>query len=338
MKNDTQTTQPGLTIEERRKIAARLRKLRDDKNGRWGSNSKLAAGIGFSTTIISFICSEKPGAEKKWPKADSLIWLEAARFLHTGGQTRRALPLTAAIDLPVTRLIGGALEWAHKQSDIALIYGLAGAGKTFAAQQYEAKNSGVTMMTAMPTTVTVFSFLQKLAGAVGVPVAAGATRTETAIIQKLRIASDRLLIIDEAHHLPQPVLDEARGIYDALQTKSEFSFGLALLGNRPILSNIRRRMASPQILSRIGRQLRLDETGPENVAAVLSAAGVKNPDKELQAAAVSIAARAGSLRRLVKITRDALVLAANDDEKLTAAHLRSAEWERMAESDRGAES
>lgn len=139
--------------------------------------------------------------------------------------------------------IDDALAYAHSSKDIVLIHGPSGRGKTSAAEGYRATHSRVFYMPATRAMATMVGLLTCLGEAIGAyPASISALNWERAIIARLR-QGNSLVIIDEAHHLRDALLDELRCIRD------NAGCGLALIGNDAVLMSIRR---CPQILGRTG--------------------------------------------------------------------------------------
>lgn len=315
-----------------KKLREQVVRLLNERDGKFNSLAKFALASGVSKSYLSHI---KSGSDKM-PGKDSEAWTKIENFIRSVGAPRRQKPLAGHIDLPITRIIQNGLDTARQFSDIALIYGAAGCGKSHAARHYASKHSGVRYMSVTPGSAsTMFSFLRALARGIEVPIAATTYRLEELVLERLapRGGAPTLLICDECHLLSQKILDELRCIYDNLEGRG---FGLALLGNQPILSVIRQRTAAAQIISRIGIQINVATAGNENVAAILAAAGIDGKDRQMIDVARHIAGRDGGLRTLIKVVRDAIILSEHDKETLNAEHLQAAASDRVADSQRAA--
>ena len=120
--------------------------------------------------------------------------------------------------------IDDALAYAHSSKDIVLIHGPSGRGKTSAAERYRATHSRVFYMPATRAMATMVGLLTCLGEAIGAyPASISALNWERAIIARLR-QGNSLVIVDEAHHLRDALLDELRCIRD------NAGCGLALIG------------------------------------------------------------------------------------------------------------
>ncbi len=145
----------------------------------------------------------------------------ARRSLDGAGLDRHAEPTAS-------RQITSALAYAHAAGDIVAIIGRPGRGKTWASERYCA---GRTNAFYLAVSSAVFS-LPGLLSLVGEAIGAGrhhrsALEAERTIIDRLH---DRqaLIVVDEAHHLRDKLLDELRIIRDRA------GCGLALVADETI--------------------------------------------------------------------------------------------------------
>lgn len=302
-------------------LRARLEALRD-RDG-WG-NGRIAQELGVSKATVSQLISGKHTA-----RSQGRHWERVEALLATVGEEAGRMPLSDHIDTPTFLRIADALRWAQRQGDIALVYGLAGSGKTWAAKRHCDAHPGVTYVCATPACNTVYALLRLLGRALDVDVRGSAARVEAAVLDALSGATPRLLILDEAHHLPQAVIDEARCVYDAA-CESPAPFGLALIGNDPLRSTLMSAARCAQIVSRIGRTVPLSALSGADIERFAAALGGDKNDKGFLSACREVAGKQGALRRLVKVGRDATALAASDGrDKVSASDIRTAEQVRV---------
>ena len=158
--------------------------------------------------------------------ADVECWLDtradtASRSLDGTGHDRYT-------ETTASRQITSALAYAHVQGDIVAIIGKPGGGETWASERYSA---GRTTAFNLSASSAVFS-LPGLLSLVGEAIGAGrhhhsALEAERTIIDRLR---DRqaLIVVDEAHHLRDKLLDELRII------RGRAGCGLALMADGTI--------------------------------------------------------------------------------------------------------
>ena len=197
-------------------------------------------------------------------------------------------------------MIDEALAYAHSSKDIVLIHGPSGRGKTRAAERYRATHSRVFYMPATRAMITMVGLLSCLGEAIGAyPETVSAINWERAIIARLREANS-LVIIDEAHHLRDALLDELRCIRD------NAGCGLGLIGNDAVLMSIRR---CPQILGRTGIRLNLKHLAAEDVAAIAAVPLGRKPTRAELKPLVMAARGKGGLHTLRRVLAEAWKLA-----------------------------
>ena len=178
------------------------------------------------------------------------------------------------IDFVMTNIAGKIFEVAriaHIDCEIGLCYGQAGLGKTQAVKEYARLNTDVILIEADPgyTTKVLFSEIHKKLGLDG----NGSIHSLAEdIIEKLKY-SGRLIIIDEAEHLPYRALDLLRRIHD------KASIGMLLVGMPVLLSNLRgKRGQYEQLYSRIGIAGKLTALKPEDTQTIVNSV-VSDSDK-----------------------------------------------------------
>ena len=130
------------------------------------------------------------------------------------------------VETSVSRTVTNAIAYAHLRGTVAVVYGDAGVGKTFAVREYMKRNS--------------------LAEQLGVR-ERGDRKITREIVAKLR-NSGRVLVIDEAQHLTVRALNHLRCVSD------ESGIGIALVGNEEIYSKLRGsgKADFAQLFSRVG--------------------------------------------------------------------------------------
>ncbi len=238
---------------------------------------------------------------------------------------RRGAPLAAHSALLVTDEIELMLAHAQARADCVLIYGLAGAGKSYAARRYAAAHSQVALATMSPAITTALGTLHRVAAAVGV--AAGQARSaaalEDVLVERLMDRS-ALLVVDEAHHLSQALLDELRCLHDRA------GCGLALLGNEPLYQRLASGERSAQLVSRIGLRKHLGLPCAADVDLLARDLLRREPGAEERKLLRSAARRAGGLRALNKLVFSAYAFALGADRKRPAAEDLAAAAEEAA--------
>ena len=190
------------------------------------SAARAADQIGRHASSITRWLNGTYTGDNEAVAADVERWLDtrtdaAKRSLDGAGLDRHA-------ETTASRQITSALAYAHAAGDIVAIIGRPGRGKTWASERYCA---GRTNAFYLAVSSAVFS-LPGLLSLVGEAIGAGrhhrsALEAERTIIDRLH---DRqaLIVVDEAHHLRDKLLDELRIIRDRA------GCGLALVADETI--------------------------------------------------------------------------------------------------------
>lgn len=257
------------------------------------SQNQAAARIGISQSALSQWMHGKYGGDIPTVEAKIARWLDT--------QAEIELHSLSAAGLDQYRALGYAGEahalFAHAQaaSDIVLIHGPSGLGKSWASERYCAERSGAHLVVMSSATGTMPGMLAKVAAAVGAYTdQPSAMRYEAAIMEKLR---DRgaVLVVDEAHQLTARLLDELRCIRD------QAGIGLALVGNESILMTLAR---CPQILGRVGGRLNREAVYDADVETLVAGFLGRAPlAAEMKAALAAARSEKGlhALRRLLAL-------------------------------------
>ena len=170
------------------------------------------------------------------------------------------------IDFINTSIVEDIFEIAktcHVENEIGVCCGNAGLGKTFAVKKYAIEHHDVILIEAdlgySPR--VLFSEIHKKLGFDG----CGTIHTMfTNIIDKL-MYSNRLIIIDEAEHLPYKSLELLRRIYDKAQV------GILLVGMPRLIMNLQgEKKQYAQLYSRVGIATNLKSLLEEDEIAIIS--------------------------------------------------------------------
>ena len=210
------------------------------------STARAADQIGRHAASITRWLNGTYTGDNEAVAADVERWLDtradaAKRSLDGAGLDRHA-------ETTASRQITSALAYALAAGDIVAIIGRPGRGKTWASERYCA---GRTNAFYLAVSSAVFS-LPGLLSLVGEAIGAGrrhrsALEAERTIIDRLH---DRqaLIVVDEAHHLRDKLLDELRIIRDRA------GCGLALVADETIRMALAR---CQQVDGRIGLKIDL---------------------------------------------------------------------------------
>lgn len=284
------------------------------------SQSDLARLAGTSaSTVGRWLSGKYEGDNAKVERQ-----IEAA--LHAlADRQAQAAALPAAPDYiatPSSERIVAALRYAHVASDVVVIYGGAGVGKTQSLSHYAKGAPNVYVATATPASAGVVPALEEVADALHVPIASGAARLHRAICKRLR-GTFGLLIVDEAQHLSVAALDQMRSIHDAT------GCGLALVGNDAVYTTMTGGNRAPyldRLFSRIGKRVRVSSAGHKDTDAIIDAWQIDAG--ECRKLLRDIASKPGGLRILTKTLRLASMYAAGDDRGVSCPDIRAA-WREL---------
>lgn len=206
---------------------------------------RVAAQIGVSGATLNLWLNNKyVGSNKK--VADSVN-----KFLKRQAE-KSAL---RKIDVPfvptsVYKQINSIARLAHLDGEICVCTGEAGVGKTEAVKMYTKENPGVILLEIDLgySARVLFSELHKALDFSGHGVIHDMFMD---CVNKLR-GTERLIILDEAEHLPYKALELLRRLHD------KAGIGLLLVGLPRLFENIRgRRSEYAQLYSRVGGYMKL---------------------------------------------------------------------------------
>lgn len=122
-------------------------------------------------------------------------------------------------------------SYAHRNNDIALVCGDAGAGKTTALERYKENNVGVVMVTANSCASSAVAILKMISQKIGKSMNNRKDLLMTELVNYFR-DTNRLIIVDEADHLTMAALQALRNLND------EAHIGIVLSGNDKIYNQM----------------------------------------------------------------------------------------------------
>lgn len=247
-------------------------------------------------------------------------WLERDRDRRASGDTMPKAP--SFVRTPTSQRIVGALGYAQAASDIAIIYGGAGLGKTSSIKEYASISLNVWHVTMTPATASVVTALEEICSVLGLAEQGGAAKLMRAIVKKVR-GTGGLLVVDEAQHLSTPALDQIRSIHDATE------IGIALVGNQEVYARMTGGNRAPyldRLYSRVGKRLSLAKSSDGDIAALIEAWGID--DSKCRATLLDIARKPGALRTLTKVLRLASMRAAAEQKSVCCEHVAKA-WREL---------
>lgn len=195
-----------------------------EKSGK--TQIQIARETGFSSTVISqFISGTYEGDNDKI--ADSL-----EKYLVIATERLESSDNTVFYpELRNTKTSLFAVKYAHKNCDVVLLSGDAGAGKTTALRYYTQNNTGVIFITASTCTSSTSAILKEIASAIGKKATGNKSQIEKTLVSALS-NSNRLIIIDEADQLTFNAIQVVRNLNDKAHV------GILLSGNNRIYNQM----------------------------------------------------------------------------------------------------
>lgn len=205
------------------------------------SQKQVAKEIGLSPAVISQFLSGVYAGDNAEIAAKVQQYLTVGKSRLNALQTPEFIP-----SLRNAEQVLFAASYAHRNNEISLVYGAAGAGKTSALQYYAENNPGVVFVTANACSKTARAVLYLIAEALGKVPTGSVFMTMRNLVETLR-GSNRLIIIDEADHLTANALQAVRNLND------EAGVGLVLSGNDQIKHQMygRGRLQFDQLRTRV---------------------------------------------------------------------------------------
>ncbi len=193
------------------------------------------------------------------------------------------------------RILAG-LRYAQFTSDIVVIYGGAGLGKSHCVRHYSNLTPSVFSVELSPATGSLTASLQEICRSLDLRVFGEQNSyMHRAIKTKLR-GTTSLLVVDEAQELSIQALDQIRCIHDQAR------IGVALVGNEQVYAQIagaKRAAYLDRLHSRIGKRIHIPCAVPGDAAALIAAWGISDPGCRYLLS--RIAARPGAFRLLRKV-------------------------------------
>jgi DNA transposition AAA+ family ATPase len=284
------------------------------------TQGQAAKEAGVTPARLSQWLSDKYKGDNETLEAEMRRWLKQRTERATGAARLPEAP--EWVDTATGKRVLAALSYAQVASDISVIYGGAGLGKTCAARNYQRTHPNVWIATMTPSTASVATCFERIVFAVGLRDSFnGAARNEAAIISRI-MGTAGLLVIDEAQHLSTNALEGIRSLHDATDV------GLVLMGNESVYAQMTggaRQAHFAQLFSRIGRKVRLNTPQSDDVSALLSAWNVGSNARNV---CLKIAKQPGALRGLTKTLRLAAMMAASEAVSMEAEHIKAA-WHEL---------
>ncbi len=220
--------------------------------------SAVARSLGISASALSQWLDGKYGGNVE--RVDRAV----KGFLQRW-QEKQALP-AHHIPFIMTSVVNKTFEMArfcHLENEIGVLVGPAGVGKTWAVQEYVRQNTDVVLLEVDPG-YTASSLFKDLARKLGFLPNGNLHDVFEDVVERLR-GSGRLIIIDEAEHLPYRALELLRRVYD------KAGIGILLVGMPRLIENLRGRKGEyQQLYSRVGIYANLQKLHIQDAEAIVN--------------------------------------------------------------------
>lgn len=294
--------------------------VRDRKERGQLSLPQIAAASGVSAPVISLFLSGNYTGDNEKQAAKLQAWLDAQEAKERSRAMRPTIPGFIMTD--TARTLMSVMESAQFDSELAVVTGNAGLGKTMAAKAYQGRTNNVWLLTADPSLSSPSAVLQELADVLGCN--DKGQRRIRVIIRRLK-DTEGLLIVDEAQHLSVRAIEELRSIHDLA------GIGVMFMGNAPLnakFDGLGRTPEFAQLFSRIGLRKNLRSPRQKDMCLILNEWGIE--DNDVRETAKRIGKCSGGLRTMNKVIRNAKKIAqVKGHERLTEADLEAAWAENM---------
>ena len=212
---------------------------------------------GYSAAVISQYLRDKYSGDVKTLEAEIESFLRREEEKKERG--RREIPFVETL---AARKIFSALRLAHLEGEIVIIYGRAGLGKTTALKRYAEEYHDAILIEA-DLSYTTKSLLGKIASRFGSEEYGSVNYLFNYCVEKLR-DTGRIIIVDEAEHLPVRGLDLLRRLNDLA------GVGIALAGLPRLLYNLKgKRGENAYLYSRVGAAVNIEELYPDDVKSIV---------------------------------------------------------------------
>ncbi len=223
---------------------------------------------GLSQTVVARALGLSVATLSQWLSATykgnvSKVDGDVKGFLQR--QKERLKSRKKEIDFVMTTTASRLFEVAricHLDGEIGVAYGEAGIGKTMASKEYAAKNSDVILIEA-DLGYTARALFTDLHRRVGLDGSGTVHDMFNDVVLKLS-GSGRLIVIDEAEHLPYRALELLRRIYD------KAGVGILLVGMPRLVFNLRGKKGEyAQLYSRVGIAANLQRLQAQDAEAIV---------------------------------------------------------------------
>lgn len=232
---------------------------------------------------------------------------------------------------PTAQEITDLLSFCQHYGQIGVVVGDPGTGKTTAVRAFREVQSDVVYCRMTKAAAKLQPGLVRLAHALGAYPSpnGGANELYQDIVRTMEMRSNLLLILDEAQHMDDELLETVRDLYDESSDEHlDRRMGLVLVGNYGLTdrwtdrSAKRRKFSNfKQLRGRVGPMLDFGAPSADDVAALCAHHGIAG--RQACGVVSKAAKEAGGLHNLANLLRVAAQLA-GPDGKISPRHLDEA--------------
>lgn len=223
----------------------------DHRKATGASWAEIAKRTGIPQGTLSQFGSDRGYAGNEQAVADKVF--KYRQLLATQAQiTVEAPEVPGYFDTETSSALISLLTWGQRGRIVVAAMG-PGTGKTSTARHFAACFPNVFLATMSPSTAAMNNMQVEVLDALGEKDAMGGSQKLTQrIVQRVRNLANPLIILDEAQHLSEKSIEEARSWHD------KTGVGVALLGNIGVMQRIEggsRKAHFAQLYSRIGMRM-----------------------------------------------------------------------------------
>lgn len=244
---------------ENQEIDALRQELQDHMAAENLSGAAIGKAIGYSSGVVSgWLRGSYDGNIDRLCQA-------VASYLERFRERKLRVFDMPFIETSVSKKVFEIARICHLDNELGVCVSHAGLGKTMAVKEYAKLNTD-TILVEADSGYTPIVLFNEIADKLGVENSKNLHILMDSLIQKLA-GSGRLIIVDEAEHLPYKALELLRRIYDKAQV------GILLVGMPKLIKNMRGNAGEyKQLYSRVGVYGQLDPLKPIDVQNTVAAA------------------------------------------------------------------
>jgi DNA transposition AAA+ family ATPase len=269
----------------------------------------VARGIGVSPASVSQFLAGKYTGDNNRLTEKLKSWLKR----QYEQQGHREI-FTETVDTFAIIKVKDACRTAHIQGEMVVITGDSGVGKSRGLQAYAASNPDVIMIRVIPS-YSMRDLMSEIHKRVGLNGDSTVTGMSNDVIEKMA-NSGRLIIVDEAEHLPKKALEMLRTIYDMA------GIGIVLAGMPHLIINMRgSRGEFKQIYSRIAMHAEIPnmKKHPQDIQKLVKLAAPNS-----NGIWKTFAQHSANARQIEKLLKMSIQIAHRNDSEITPEIVREA--------------